>query len=198
MKPPTRWPIFHSCVGQFASIGAGKYEARGWPVSRILSSAVACRWMAIHLRRLLPGALSLPTRTVWGSSIPVLRREVPIWHCSRWGLPCRLRCRLRGGLLPHRFTVTVHAQPSVLCGAFPGVAPAGRYPAPCFLKSGLSSRVKRKASPKQPSSHPRNRGLRPKWRSRQRGNGAPDRGSSQGRSHQEARDGADETVTERS
>ena len=77
---------------------------RGWPISRILSLVVAHNWMTIHLKRLLPDTLSLPTRTVWGSSIPVLRREVPIWHCSRWGLPCRLRCRLRGGLLPHRFT----------------------------------------------------------------------------------------------
>src|SRR5215471_11113944 len=25
--------------------------------------------------------------------------------CSRWGLPCRSRCRERGGLLPRRFTL---------------------------------------------------------------------------------------------
>src|SRR5262249_50037357 len=25
--------------------------------------------------------------------------------CSRWGLPCRCRCRPRGALLPHRFTL---------------------------------------------------------------------------------------------
>jgi len=30
----------------------------------------------------------------------------PIRFCSRWGLPCRLRCRKRGALLPHRFTLT--------------------------------------------------------------------------------------------
>jgi len=30
---------------------------------------------------------------------------VPIWSCSRWGLPCRSRCRDRGALLPHRFTL---------------------------------------------------------------------------------------------
>ena len=33
-------------------------------------------------------------------------RGVPIRFCSRRGLPCRLRCRSRGGLLPHRFTLT--------------------------------------------------------------------------------------------
>jgi len=31
---------------------------------------------------------------------------VPIRFCSRWGLPCRLRYRKRGALLPHRFTLT--------------------------------------------------------------------------------------------
>jgi len=28
------------------------------------------------------------------------------WPCSERGLPCRIRYRLRGGLLPHRFTLT--------------------------------------------------------------------------------------------
>ena len=40
---------------------------------------------------------------------PVLRRTdrvVPIRSCSRWGLPCRRCCQRRGGLLPHRFTLT--------------------------------------------------------------------------------------------
>ena len=32
-------------------------------------------------------------------------RAAPIRSCSRWGLPCRLRCRRRGALLPHRFTL---------------------------------------------------------------------------------------------
>ena len=45
---------------------------------------------------------------------PVLRRfrfreqpahAVPIRSCSRWGLPCRFRCRTRGALLPHLFTL---------------------------------------------------------------------------------------------
>ena len=31
---------------------------------------------------------------------------VPIWSCSRWGLPCRRRYRPRGALLPHLFTLT--------------------------------------------------------------------------------------------
>jgi len=89
---------------------------------------------AIPLRRRLPGAWSnLPGRRPgpgWGFR-PV---AVPIRSCSRWGLPCRFRCRKRGALLPHRFTLAeaLRNAPrrSVLCGTVPGVAPAGRYPAP--------------------------------------------------------------------
>ena len=33
------------------------------------------------------------------------RPAAPIRSCSRWGLPCRRRCRRRGALLPHRFTL---------------------------------------------------------------------------------------------
>lgn len=34
------------------------------------------------------------------------RHRTPIRSCSRRGLPCRRRCRLRGALLPHHFTLT--------------------------------------------------------------------------------------------
>jgi hypothetical protein len=34
------------------------------------------------------------------------RPAIPTWSCSRWGLPCRRRCRRRGALLPHHFTLT--------------------------------------------------------------------------------------------
>ena len=33
------------------------------------------------------------------------KAAAPIWSCSRWGLPCRPRCRGRGALLPHPFTL---------------------------------------------------------------------------------------------
>ncbi len=74
----------------------------------------------------------------------------PIRSCSRWGLPCRRRCRLRGALLPHPFTLTRTADRSpagrsALCGAVPGVTPAGRYPAPCFrgARTFLRARARR-------------------------------------------------------
>jgi len=55
----------------------------------------------------------------------------PIWPCSAWGLPCLLRCRRSGALLPHPFTLTPGRFRgwSALCGTFPRVAAAGRYPA---------------------------------------------------------------------
>jgi hypothetical protein len=101
--------------------------------------------------------LEQPTRTAsLTSPCGVIARRrtfrvaVPIRFCSRCGLPCRFRCRIRGALLPHLFTL---ARPLpfgwgkrfVLCGTFPGVAPAGRYPAPyvdgarTFLPRSLST-----------------------------------------------------------
>jgi len=48
-----------------------------------------------------------------------------------------------GEPLPHRFTLTrlriSFGGRSTLCGTFPGVTPAGRYPAPCPAEPGLSS-----------------------------------------------------------
>jgi hypothetical protein len=96
--------------------------------------------MAIHLGRPLPSASRDRPERLRGTRMPApvseVRRAVPIWSCSRWGLPCRPRCRRRGALLPHRFTLAGGPERpgrrSVLCGTVPGVAPAGRYPAPCF------------------------------------------------------------------
>src|SRR2546430_4979822 len=71
------------------------------------------------------------------------RVAVPIRSCSRCGLPCRFRCRSRGALLPHLFTLT--APPLIPpppagerevgqrldpCGTVPRGPPAGRYAAP--------------------------------------------------------------------
>src|ERR1700742_1616190 len=109
--------------------------------------------------------LEQPTRTASLTSLPRRYRfrepstcAVPIRSCSRWGLPCHLRCRRRGALLPHLFTLTAPSlipppqagevgwgKRFVLCGTFPGVAPAGCYPAPYvdgarpFLSRGLSA-----------------------------------------------------------
>ena len=56
--------------------------------------------------------LEQPTRTASLTSLPRVlslsrtsRVAIPIRSCSRWGLPCRFRCRTRGALLPHLFTL---------------------------------------------------------------------------------------------
>src|SRR5271157_1870631 len=65
--------------------------------------------MAIPLGRSSPSAsCDRPERRRGGSpgtsdysGVPA----APTWSCSRWGFPCRRRCRRRGALLPHRFTL---------------------------------------------------------------------------------------------
>ena len=70
-----------------------------WPVSRVLSliaerMAIPLGWALLHTSRDRPGRLP-------GGGL----RAVPIWSCSRWGLPCHSRCRERGALLPHHFNL---------------------------------------------------------------------------------------------
>ena len=64
--------------------------------------------------------LKRPTRIRRGP-----RPWIPIWSCSGWGLPCHLRYRKRGALLPHLFTLTQHLifrceDASIEKPAFPG------------------------------------------------------------------------------
>jgi len=67
--------------------------------------------MAIHLGRPLPDASrDRPGRRRGNPPAGVspkvrCRPAVPTWSCSRWGLPCRPRCRERGALLPHPFAL---------------------------------------------------------------------------------------------
>ena len=77
-----------------------------------------------------------PTQTQYGSHL-----RVPIWSCSRWGLPCRwmlpsTRCALTAPFhpyLPHagwRF---------IFCCTSRRLAPPRRYLAPYPMEPGLSS-----------------------------------------------------------
>src|SRR5205085_5800239 len=51
--------------------------------------------------------LERPTRGFAVEGVGGPGRTSPlIWPCSDWGLPCHARYRARGGLLPHRFTLT--------------------------------------------------------------------------------------------
>ena len=98
-------------------------------------------WMAIPLGCSSPNtSRDRPGRPAWKRACAPMSAVVPTWSCSRWGLPCQDRYRSRGALLPHPFTLTPTSKPKVrhaggrtaLCGTFPRVAPAGRYPAPYF------------------------------------------------------------------
>ncbi len=106
--------------------------------------------MTIHLDAWLPMRLQLPTRTAGprracGRSVTRSDpRAVPIWHCSRWGLPCRSGYPSRGELLPRRFTLTPDHTKAVRGGLF-SVALSLGLPRPgvtrhrCLVESGLSS-----------------------------------------------------------
>lgn len=69
------------------------------------------------------------------------RLSPSIWPCSWRGLPCDRRRRRPGELLPHPFTLTARrsGRRFAFCGTFRGIAPPGRYPAPCPAEPGLSS-----------------------------------------------------------
>src|SRR2546430_9887137 len=103
--------------------------------------------MAIHLGRSSPSASrDRPERR---RGRPARRREprlappaAPTWSCSRWGFPCRRRCRRRGALLPHHFTLAArrtHEWDRIGLGGmfsvalFLGVAPPGGSPHPAPL-----------------------------------------------------------------
>jgi hypothetical protein len=125
--------------------------------------------MIIPLPPVLPRAVKLPTRTP-GLKVPAvvsaialrrsrtLRRGVPIRHCSGWGLPYRPCCQVRGGLLPHRFTITVDPfrASTEHHGRLFSVALSLRLPSPgvtrhpIFMESGLSS----KPPLQEPRDHP--------------------------------------------
>ena len=115
--------------------------------------------MTIHLRRLLPRPSSCQPGPP-GSSVPAggigcrPTPQVPIWHCSRWGLPCRRCCQPRGGLLPHRFTLTsCGAQAVCSLWRFPSGCPGRALPGTVALWSPDFPRGARPPAAIQPSAH---------------------------------------------
>lgn len=92
-------------------------------------------------RRTVTGTLKQPTRTRRGP-----RHEVPIWSCSRWGLPCR---SVTG--LAVRSYRTISPLPACLrrrrrylsVALVRRLAPPRRYLAPCPMEPGLSSASRR-------------------------------------------------------
>ena len=110
-------------------------DGRGLKIKRQMAckpgSVLHCRSGDHSSGMCVAAHLARPTRTAMRKT----PRAVPIWSCSRWGLPCRSCCQERGALLPHHFNLAAAFRAGRrchFCGAVPGVAPAGRYPAPCF------------------------------------------------------------------
>lgn len=124
------------------------------PISRVLS---------VHRgapdghssRRAVTHTLQQPTRGSMvgpeglASLFETGRLSPPIWPCSDRGLPCHTRCRVRGGLLPHPFTLTAFSRRRrfAFCCTVRRMklAPHAprRYLAICPVEPGLSSEPER-------------------------------------------------------
>ena len=94
------------------------------------------------------------SRDLPGPSRPVTayptrgRRGVPIRSCSRRGLPCRPCCQVRGGLLPHPFTLPAPKGGGLLSVALSlGSLPAGVTRRLVTVEPGLSSTFLRRPRP---------------------------------------------------
>lgn len=106
--------------------------------------------MTIHLGRELPlGSSNLPGGKT-GRLVATLFGFAPGGACL-----ARTVARPAGELLPHPFTLTA-GEPAAVYSLLrlPGVTSAGRYPAPCPVEPGLSSR-RLWASSGHPARRPR-------------------------------------------
>ena len=86
--------------------------ARG-PISRVLCRPRTGATIIPLDRPLLDGSRDLPGRLRPMTALPLAGRGIPIRSCSWRGLPCRPCHQVRGGLLPHPFTLTGLARPEV-------------------------------------------------------------------------------------
>ena len=91
--------------------------------------------------------LMRPTRIPYGPYVQL--RWIPIWSCSRWGLPYRPCYQERGALLPHHFTLT-HCAKSIngrflFCCTFRRLTSPRSYLAPRPMEPGLSSPSQRRS-----------------------------------------------------
>ena len=98
-------------------------------------------------RRIVTGALKQPTRGHCAGRAP------PARSCSGWGLPCLLRHRRSGALLPHRFTLAAGCPTAVW---FLWHFPAGHpdWPLTSTLPYGARTFLPRLAAPAITSTPP--------------------------------------------
>ena len=106
------------------------------PVNRLEQSFI---WDACH---------QTPQAT-YPNPVRVHTCRIPIWSCSRRGLPCRellpaTRCALTAPFHPYRFLPKQQLRRSALCCTFRRLSPPRRYLAPYPMEPGLSStRIRR-------------------------------------------------------
>ena len=119
MEPMCRLPsrCARSCPGQRAGPTKSRRPAFAGPLVDVVRKPSSVpprgrpRCGGVHSSRTaVTGRLEQPTRGLERAALHSASCEEaarpPMWPCSRWGLPCRLRYRRRGGLLPRRFTLT--------------------------------------------------------------------------------------------
>ncbi len=111
-------------------------EIASWPVSRVLygSGPRAGTWQPFIWDRTCARPLATHPDDRPGNGLNGLRRSrhpysvlLPVGFAVPSMLPCP-----RWALTPPFHPCLRKRRRSALCGTFPGVAPAGRYPAPCF------------------------------------------------------------------
>jgi len=120
----------------------------GRAVSRVLFLPPPCcdrqqgRWSSVWDGRHRPPLAAYPRLAPHprGIGIGVGHTSPPIWPCSDWGLPCRRCYQRRGGLLPHRFTLTLRHPLArggrAVCSLLPCPSPFGAQALPGSLPCG--------------------------------------------------------------
>src|SRR5437867_8122289 len=103
--------------------------------------------MVISLGWLSPATSMRPTRS---SSDPG-RVSLLTWPCSDWGLPCRACYQTRGGLLPHRFTLTLGYR--AVCFLWPYPSPCGAQALPGSLPYGARTFLNAPVQPAHRDHH---------------------------------------------
>lgn len=104
------WRVHPPPVERFRSIRIVWEEKKYQTACKPGSVPFAGRWPFIWDMRCRMPQASYPDH--WcGNTCDTRSRAVPIWICSRWGLPSRFCYQSRGALLPHRFTLAACRQP---------------------------------------------------------------------------------------
>jgi hypothetical protein len=155
--------MFYFCSSAVARYEqSAKFRRARQPVSRVLSPPPNRATGDGHSSRAsVAGRLARPTRTTGPGNRPSRRSGsvVPTWSCSRWGLPCRRRCRRRGALLPHPFTFA--RRPAARAGRLLSVALSLGSPPPGVTRHRVSAEPGL-SSPESPRERPSGHLTQPK------------------------------------